>query len=172
MSRASLFTLLLAVALSAGACTLDDFRSPDQRRSPADGGELTFAPDLRVDLATMHHEPSGLYWASRGAGSGPAARPGDTVTVMYSGWLPDGRLFDRSPAGSPFRFILGRGMVIDGWEEGLVGMQQGSRRLLVLPPGLAYGAGGQGMIPPNATLVFDVQLLELGRATSATPGAP
>lgn len=172
MPRVSLLPLLLAVALSAGACTLDDFRSPDQRRSSADAGKLTFAPALRVDLAAMHHEPSGLYWASRGAGSGPAARPGDTVAVAYSGWLPDGRLFDRSPPGSPFRFILGRGLVIDGWEEGLVGMQEGSRRLLVLPPALAYGAAGQGMIPPNATLVFDVQLMALGRATSATPGAP
>lgn len=172
MSRRSVLLLLTVAALAAGACSLDDFRSPDQRRSTSDATSLTFAPDLGVDLDAMKRTPSGLYWSSRGAGRGPGAQPGDTVTVAYAGWLPDGRLFDRSPAGSPFTFILGRRLVIAGWEEGLLGMQEGARRLLVLPPTLAYGAQGQGMIPPDATLVFDVQLLHLGSATPATPAAP
>jgi hypothetical protein len=170
MSRTSILGFLFAATILTAACSLDDFRSPDRRRTPA--GTLTFAPSLAVDLPAMRQEPSGLYWQSRGVGQGPEARPGDTVTVAFAGWLPDGRLFDRSPPGSPFTFILGRGQVIDGWEEGVAGMQEGGRRLLVLPPSLAYGSQGQGMIQPGATLVFDVQLLHLGRATPATPSAP
>src|SRR5690606_27113646 len=96
-------------------------------------------------------------------GSGATATPGSEVVVHYTGWLPDGEQFDSSrDAGQPFSFPLGAGRVIDGWDEGVAGMQVGGRRRLVIPPALAYGADGAGgVIPPNATLVFDVELLEV-----------
>jgi FKBP-type peptidyl-prolyl cis-trans isomerase FkpA len=103
-------------------------------------------------------------------GDGPAAARGRTVAVHYTGWLyhpdkPDnkGRQFDSSvERGRPFEFVLGRGAVIRGWDEGVEGMLTGGRRRLVIPPGKGYGAAGAGdAIPPEATLVFDVELIEV-----------
>lgn len=93
-------------------------------------------------------------------GSGEPVAPGDTVTVHYTGILPDGTVFDSSRDKEPFSFTVGEGIVIQGWERGLVGMKKGGRRILVIPPSLGYGATGVGQIPPNATLIFEVELLE------------
>ena len=125
--------------------------------------EVTYAPELNVDLAQMQRTPSGLYYRDVQTGTGPAAASGDEVAVHYTGWLPSGEKFDSSrDRGEPFAFPLGAGSVISGWDEGVAGMQPGGRRLLVIPPELAYGEGGAGGdIPPNATLVFDVELLEV-----------
>ncbi|MBX4211181.1 MAG: FKBP-type peptidyl-prolyl cis-trans isomerase [Candidatus Yanofskybacteria bacterium] len=94
-------------------------------------------------------------------GTGPAAQAGQAVTVHYTGWLTNGQKFDSSvDRGQPFSFILGGGMVIPGWDQGLVGMKVGGKRKLTIPPDLAYGPrGAGGVIPPNATLVFEVDLL-------------
>jgi len=102
-------------------------------------------------------------------GQGPEATDGATVTVNYTGWLYDhtypgmkGREFDssRKPGGQPFSFALGRGQVIPGWDQGVRGMKVGGQRRLVIPASLAYGErGAGGVIPPNATLVFEVELL-------------
>jgi FKBP-type peptidyl-prolyl cis-trans isomerase FkpA len=122
--------------------------------------EVGYAPALEVDLERMTRTPSGLYIEEVAQGSGAEAVPGRQVTVHYTGWLPDGTEFDSSRGRGPFTFELGRGEVIAGWDEGVQGMQVGGRRKLVIPPALAYGAGGAGgVIPPNATLVFDVELL-------------
>ena len=101
-------------------------------------------------------------------GSGATASSGQTVTVAYTGWLYEegsadnkGTVFDQASAASPFSFVLGAGQVIAGWDQGVDGMKVGGRRRLVIPPALAYGTGGAGggLIPPNATLIFEVELL-------------
>ena len=111
---------------------------------------------------------SGLQFEDTVSGSGETARAGNHVTVHYTGWLHDpkapqgrGRKFDSSKdRGDPFDFPLGGGRVIRGWDEGVQGMQVGGTRVLTIPPELGYGArGAGGIIPPNATLVFEVELL-------------
>jgi FKBP-type peptidyl-prolyl cis-trans isomerase len=126
----------------------------------ASAASPTFAPALGVDMATMTKTPSGLAYHDKKVGKGAVAKAGQTVSVQYTGWLPDGTKFDSSrDRNEPFGFALGNGQVIKGWDEGVAGMRIGGRRLLVIPPDLAYGPGGSGPIPPNSTLVFDVELL-------------
>ena len=112
--------------------------------------------------------PSGLQYEDTVAGSGAEATAGQNVRVHYTGWLHDpaaengrGRKFDSSKdRGTPFSFSLGAGEVIRGWDEGVQGMKVGGKRKLTIPPNLGYGArGAGGVIPPNATLVFEVELL-------------
>jgi FKBP-type peptidyl-prolyl cis-trans isomerase FkpA len=107
---------------------------------------------------------SGLMIEELAVGDGDTAKSGDQVTVHYTGWLTDGRKFDSShDRRDPFSFSLGRGNVIAGWDEGVAGMKVGGRRKLTIPPQLGYGArGAGGVIPPNATLVFEVELLGVG----------
>ena len=108
---------------------------------------------------------SGLQFEDTTVGTGAEAQPGRNVTVHYTGWLYEngaqGAKFDSSKdRGEPFIFPLGGGMVIRGWDEGVQGMRAGGTRTLIIPPGLGYGArGAGGVIPPNATLKFEVELL-------------
>ncbi|MEE8389125.1 MAG: FKBP-type peptidyl-prolyl cis-trans isomerase [Acidiferrobacterales bacterium] len=109
---------------------------------------------------------SGLKYEDMTIGDGEEATgPGQTVTVHYTGWLEDGTKFDSSvDRGDPFQFPLGMGMVIKGWDEGVAGMKIGGKRKLTIPPQLGYGtAGAGGAIPPNATLIFEVELLKISQ---------
>ena len=107
-----------------------------------------------------HTTASGLqYWDIK-QGTGAEAVKGKNVTVNYTGWLTNGTKFDSSVGQQPFSFKLGAGDVIKGWDEGVQGMKIGGKRQLKIPPNLAYGSSGAGgVIPPNATLIFDVELL-------------
>ena len=118
----------------------------------------------------MTTTPNGLQYDDTTVGGGASAEAGSKVTVHYTGWLYDptkddgrGRKFDSSKdRGEPFKFDLGAGMVIRGWDEGVQGMRVGGTRVLVIPPELGYGArGAGGVIPPNATLMFEVELLDV-----------
>ena len=107
---------------------------------------------------------SGLQYVDLVVGTGEVAQAGQTVAVHYTGWLTNGKKFDSSvDRGQPFSFPLGAGRVIKGWDEGVQGMKVGGKRKLTIPANLGYGArGAGGVIPPNATLVFDVELLDVG----------
>ena len=118
-----------------------------------------------ADLTTL---PNGIRYRDEVVGEGPGPTKGQPVSVHYTGWLDDGgkpgRKFDSSrDRGAPFGFTLGVREVISGWDEGVATMRVGGRRTLVLPPEHGYGArGAGGVIPPNATLIFDVELLGVG----------
>ena len=122
-------------------------------------------PHTKHPAMTMTTTASGLQYEDTLTGSGPIAATGQQVSVHYTGWLYNdgvkGAKFDSSKdRNEPFEFGLGQGMVIKGWDEGVQGMAVGGQRTLVIPPALGYGArGAGGVIPPNATLMFEVELL-------------
>ena len=129
----------------------------------------TAAPAATTAMAGEVAQPNGLKVTDVKVGSGDVATPGHPVTVNYTGWLyvngAKGTKFDSSlDHGQPFTFPLGAGAVIPGWDKGVAGMKVGGERTLIIPPELGYGATGTpgGPIPPNATLMFDVQLLKVG----------
>lgn len=125
------------------------------------GAAYYFAPSLTGGGAEVT-TASGLKYKDLNVGTGPSPRPGQRATVHYTGTLTDGTKFDSSrDKGQPYTFTLGRGEVIKGWDEGVATMKVGGRRQLIVPPVLGYGGRGQGTIPPNSTLVFDVELLDV-----------
>ena len=108
-------------------------------------------------------QENGLQIETLVEGTGEEAKNGDDLSMHYTGWLTDGTKFDSSvDRGAPFSFVLGQGRVIQGWEQGVLGMKIGEKRKLTIPSELGYGADGAGAsIPPNATLVFEIELLEI-----------
>jgi FKBP-type peptidyl-prolyl cis-trans isomerase len=127
------------------------------------GGEGTMAATENNSSGQEVTTSSGLQYVDRVLGTGEVAVAGKTTTVHYTGWLENGKKFDSSvDRGQPFSFPLGGGRVIKGWDEGVQGMKVGGKRKLTIPSNLGYGSrGAGGVIPPNATLVFDVELLEV-----------
>ncbi len=127
---------------------------------------------MAASAAPAHARPvtttaSGLGIIDTKVGTGPSPKPGQTVVVHYTGWLDEngkkGKKFDSSvDRGQPFEFPIGKGQVIAGWDQGVATMKVGGKRTLIIPPSLGYGASGAGgVIPPNATLIFDVELLDV-----------
>ncbi len=136
--------------------------NPATPQAFVDPTELAYAPELGIDFETMAVLAEGFYCLDDPRGDGAEAEPGATVSVHYTGYHPDGSVFDSSRDRGPFSVLLGAGQVIPGWDVGLLGMRVGGTRTLVIPPHLAYGAQGAGdAIPPNAVLVFEVELIEV-----------
>jgi peptidylprolyl isomerase len=151
--------LALALVLTLAACsgkTDDGTTAVTPTRTAESGAEDTFAMP-----ANPQTTPSGLGYVIDKPGTGARPQAGQTVSVHYTGWLTDGTKFDSSrDHGEPLEFALGQGEVIQGWDEGVAGMQVGEKRTLIIPAALGYGdQGSGGVIPPNATLVFKVELL-------------
>lgn len=146
--------LAVAAALTAAVLSL-----------PARAGKAPAAP-TKVDAKKFKSLPGGLKYAVLKPGKGDEAKAGSKAYVHYTGWLKsNGKKFDSSlDRGEPFDFVIGQGQVIKGWDQGVKGMKTGEKRQLVIPPALGYGAGGtpDGTIPPNATLVFEVELVRVG----------
>lgn len=128
-------------------------------------GAVVIAMTASANAAETVTLPSGLKYHDEVVGTGPEPKAGQQVTVQYTGWLDEngkkGRKFDSSrDRNQPFSFAIGAGQVIRGWDEGVMSMKTGGKRTLIIPPELGYGArGAGGVIPPNATLIFDVELL-------------
>ncbi|HEY2849459.1 MAG TPA: FKBP-type peptidyl-prolyl cis-trans isomerase [Gemmatimonadaceae bacterium] len=150
-------TLLLPAALAVltvfAACGGETTTPPG-----SDPSTETFASSLGVDLASMTKLSPDLYIKDLAVGSGAAPVTGDSIIVTYTGSLANGTQFDSNVGRAPLTISFGTGEVIQGWDQGLAGMHIGGTRLLVIGSALGYGPGGRGAIPPNATLVFTVQL--------------
>ena len=115
-----------------------------------------------LTVGLVYSESADLKIEDLTVGKGREAKIGDEVTVHYTGWLTNGKKFDSAvDRNTPFKFILGAGMVIPGWDKGVNGMKEGGKRKLTIPSQMGYGTRGVGPIPPNATLVFDVELLKV-----------
>ena len=155
MKRGTMKTVILVLAATVGLASMVVAQTASTQKTTAAGPtKVTGAPTKTA---------SGLkYWDIK-VGTGAVAQTGLHVKVDYTGWLTTGKKFDSSVGtGHPFELLLGAGQVIKGWDEGIVGMKVGGKRQLHIPPDLAYGAKGfPGAIPPNATLIFDVQLLDV-----------
>ena len=152
----------LALALTAacgGDAKSDGGAAPAaQTAGVPDPTAATYAPQLGIQLAAFYKTPNGVYYQDVKVGTGMAAAPGAQVFTKYEGWLPNGTRFD----GGQIDFRLAQRQVIDGWDEGIQGMKVGGVRKLVIPANLGYGAtGAPPDIPPNSTLVFQVELTDV-----------
>ncbi|WP_243371631.1 FKBP-type peptidyl-prolyl cis-trans isomerase [Geotalea sp. SG265] len=146
--------LLLLVAVVIPACAQKESKIVAEPKATAASA-----------AANAVKTPSGLSYTDLVPGSGPSPTAGKPVKVHYTGWLENGTKFDSSlDRGEPFVFTIGAGQVIPGWDEGVMTMKVGGKRKLIIPPQLGYGAAGAGgVIPPNATLIFEVELLDVAR---------
>ena len=164
MSRAGiLFRGLGVICACTALFSLSSCASGGPGEGSGDPTQVEFAPDLGIFLDQMTLTPDGLYYHDLTLGTGEEAQVNDRVTIHYNGFLPDGTVFDSSVArDEPIRFVLGFREVIRGWELGVRGMKVGGKRVLVIPPDLGYGSRGlSGVVPRNATLAFEIELLDV-----------
>jgi peptidylprolyl isomerase len=149
--------LLLLVAIAIPACAQKETQKETQAGAEKKGEPAAAANTVKT--------PSGLAYVELVPGSGPSPVAGKQVKVHYTGWLENGTKFDSSvDRGEPFSFAIGAGQVIPGWDEGVMSMKVGGKRKLIIPAQLGYGsAGAGGVIPPNATLIFEVELLDVAK---------
>lgn len=160
-TRLVLFSLALSLSVLQPSCT-----KKEQPKEATQASTSIAAPAAKTmptwDQSKRTKGPQGLQWEILTPGKGDKPKTGQTVTVHYAGWLLDGRLFDASvDRKQPFSFVLGRGQVIRGWDLAVADMLPGEIRRVRIPPHIAYGTRGTGagIIPPNATLVFDIHLI-------------
>lgn len=180
MSKNSIIILIALVVISAGLYFLFDGKngSPEgaQMNLPGSNGTSS-TPDQNAFKSEVNSADSQKSNATQlkievlKEGSGREAKAGDTVRVHYTGTLADGQKFDSSvDRGQPFSFALGAGQVIAGWDQGLLGMKVGEKRRLTIPSALGYGSRGAGeVIPPDATLIFEVEMLKIEGAEKESP---
>lgn len=160
--RRLVFAGMLVAALSCGTMSHIFSNAQGQTPPPAPAGTAANEIDKESGKAIITN-PSGLKYVDLVVGKGDASKTGDHLSVNYIGKLADGKKFDSSyDRGQPFDIVLGVSQVIQGWTEGLAGMKPGGKRKLIIPPELGYGQGGYpDVIPPNATLVFEVELVAI-----------
>ena len=162
MKTLKLLALIAAAALIIAGCgSKEQAVTQVDNPSSSDGAEVSVQPAPGEDGYVT--SDTGLKYKDIKVGEGPEVHGGNTVEVHYKGWLDDGTVFDTSkkPGREPFMFTVGNNQVIAGWEEGIQGMKKGGVRELIIPGNLGYGAEGSGPIPPNATLHFTIELLEI-----------
>lgn len=177
LARLTRLLLITILAVVVAACNRSTAETPSPTAQPAAAAVTQGSPAAPASTPTPLSKEttvitdSGLQYTEVTAGAGPKPATGQVVSVHYTGTLEDGTVFDSSHnRGEPIRFALGMGMVIPGWDEGIALMNQGGQAILVIPPDLAYGSqGAGGVIPPNATLVFDVELVDV---FAGAPNAP
>jgi len=152
-------TFLIAVIIATVLTTIAAAQTAAHR--PATAARPNTNAPTKVTGAGVKTDSGLQYWDIR-VGLGQVAKAGDKVKVHYTGWLTTGKKFDSSVGAAPFEFTIGASEVIKGWDEGVAGMKVGGKRQLRIPPELAYGENGHPpQVPPNATLIFDVQLLAI-----------
>jgi peptidylprolyl isomerase len=183
--RGTLLAILALTAIAAAACGYADpytTSGPVANESPAPSGAPSPSPGVDdfnagAGLPVVTY-PDGLKFIDLKVGTKAVAQSGESLTVQYTGWFSDGTLFDssRTAGRTPFTFRLGVSQVIPGWDEGLQGMKVGGKRKLIVPSDLAYGPTGQTdpntgaqVIPPNAILVFEVELIKVAPAPKPSP---
>lgn len=156
--------LILSAVFNVGSQTaIADEINPNKTEIQIAAKPAEEIKNMDIDLSTATTTESGLQYIDEVVGEGDSPMEGEMVTVHYTGKLTNGKVFDSSvKRNEPFSFVIGVGQVIKGWDEGVITMQPGGKRTLIIPPELGYGSrGAGGVIPPNATLIFDVELIAI-----------